>query len=316
MTILDAAAQVVGLYPRRAEPRAGWPCCEWVARVVARAYGVEDVPSFAPGGPWWRAANVWDATLPWSSVDAYTPSGAAVGHRAERPVRGHWHVVQGWRRLTADGHVPTVAGINGHTWLWYAVDETSGIALESSVAGGVRLAGELVTTPDRLSPLEYVEAMAWADRIAPYAAGVRMAVLRPVALSAGDDATEREGGPIARPVAVREAIEGAIADAHQQVAIALDDGHISREEALAELARMIAVVLDALLPTGPVDPYDDPVIRAGVERVVVRIADVVADAVQRDPDAMRARADEIEARNPERAARIRARADRVEGRRK
>jgi hypothetical protein len=315
MTILDAAAHLARLHPTRGQPRGGWPCCEYVARVVTRAYGVDLVARYHPGGAWWRSANVWDPAAPWSSTAAYLEQAVAIG---EHPIPGHWHVVQGWRRLTSDGKVPAQSGINGHTWLWYAVDADHGIALESSVAGGVRLAGELVIAPDRLGPLDEVEAMPWADRIAPYSAGVSVAVLRPVALSAGDEEEsmpEREARPVARPSAIREAIEGAIGDAHQQITIALSDGSITQDEALSELARIVALVLDALIPTGPLDPYDDEAIRAGTQRAISGISAVVTDALTRDPERMRARADELEARNPDRAARIRARADRVEARR-
>lgn len=149
-----------------AHPGRLWPCCEYVARIVTHAYGLHE----APGGPWWRSVNVWDLQRPWGGLEALqrAPGGILV----DEPTPGRWHVAQGWRRLTPAGHVPPDDGrLNGHTWLWWALTPTHGLALESSPDDGPRYDGEPFPGPVRelCGPGE-----AWSARIAPYTAGVRL----------------------------------------------------------------------------------------------------------------------------------------------
>jgi hypothetical protein len=81
-----------------------------------------------------------------------------------------------------------------------------------------------------------------------------------------------------------------------------------------------AELLDDLVDTGSLDAVDDVVFHGFVVVLDALIPDHPIDLIAllelaRDPVNMRARADRVEAHNPERAARIRKRAARVEGRR-
>lgn len=92
----------------------------------------------------------------------------------------------------------------------------------------------------------------------------------------------------------------------------LRDGHLTDEELEAALVGVVAASLDAVIPTGVFDPVDDAVIHGGVAGVYR----VVADALERDPARMRARAARARARGQEdRAKRIEERAAKVAERR-
>jgi len=121
-----------------------------------------------PSAPWTRDAerdlliSHGDAGRPFSPLDAV--EALEVGRRVVAPMPGFWHLVQSWRRLT-DGRIPPADGrVNGHAWLWYAVDEEAGWILEATSG-----------TSDWLRPSR------WADRCATYPAGVRLAELQPAA---------------------------------------------------------------------------------------------------------------------------------------
>ena len=153
--ITDALADL-----RAAHPGYRWPCCTLVARLVDRAYGLR----MTPGGTWWAAVNVWARHRPWSGIHALAeqPGGTLV----DAPIPGRWHVAQGWTHLDMLGHVDDRS--RGHTWLWWALTPTHGLALESSTERGIRW-----PTGDDCT------GEAWADRCAPYAAGVRLVALPP-----------------------------------------------------------------------------------------------------------------------------------------
>lgn len=93
---------------------------------------------------------------------------------------------------------------------------------------------------------------------------------------------------------------------------ALRDGRISDDELELIVNELLAKAVDAVLPTGPIDPIDDPLIRAGV----AGLYEVAVEALERDPSKMRERADRVRQRgNPDRAKRIEDRAARLEARR-
>jgi hypothetical protein len=173
--ILMALIAVVGEAPTRR-----WPCCELVCRVVRNRFGLEH-PN---GGVWWRLANAWDVTLPWAPVEVYYPEVAGnVADVGPQLAPGVWYVMQGWRALTAAGHVPVGRpGVNGHTWLWYAVTPTQGYAVESSTDRGPRVDGRSVMgDPAALVPGITVTLEELADRVLPFRAGVKAASLYPLA---------------------------------------------------------------------------------------------------------------------------------------
>jgi hypothetical protein len=92
----------------------------------------------------------------------------------------------------------------------------------------------------------------------------------------------------------------------------LRDGKVTDEE-LEDLVReLLSTSIDAAIPTGPFDAVDDDLIRGGVEHVY----EFVADALERNPDRMRARAQRVRSRgNEARAKRIEDRAAQVAARR-
>jgi hypothetical protein len=165
--ILTAAASL-GSHP--------YPCCEHVARVVRRAYGLDADLRYADGSAWWQLANVWDLRQPWSAAWAYMDVAVGImeagGERDVYIEPGTWAVCQGWRRLSGPGG--TVGpGDTGHTWLWYATSPTHGVVLDSSTTRGPRLGGVAFT--GQALPA----GRPWAERVAAYPAGLAVAVLRP-----------------------------------------------------------------------------------------------------------------------------------------
>ncbi len=168
--ILDAADRALALHPDRTATGHGWPCCEWVARLVCDAYALPHLP----GDAWWRRANVWDGLAPWSSVEAYLE----IGDEVATPRPYTWHVVQGWRRLSGPDRTMRPGDI-GHTWLWRTwADARIGVTLDSSVEDGPKLAGVHVERGPLAARLYHVGAQRWTDRAKPYAAGVRLVALR------------------------------------------------------------------------------------------------------------------------------------------
>lgn len=108
----------------------------------------------------WADLMIMDGSRPWSDVDAIEAMG--IGCVGEL-VPGRWHVVQGWRRLTRQGHVPEGGGINGHVWLWYEP--------ATPEVGNAEIVQATPTKPPWCGPRD------WALQIAPFKAGVRIAVL-------------------------------------------------------------------------------------------------------------------------------------------
>jgi hypothetical protein len=99
------------------------------------------------------------------------------------------------------------------------------------------------------------------------------------------------------------------ADGLTELLEAVRDGQVTPDEARALVVETLAEAIDAAVPTGPLDAYDDGVILSTVGRAY----DFVASFLRRDPAKLRARADEAEAAGKvDRAARLRAAADRIE----
>jgi hypothetical protein len=99
-------------------------CCVYVRATLAAAYG-EAVVARAPVNLW----HLWPETRdPWGPVTAALRAGVATAPPAPaHPVRGAWHIVQGWRGT------PFAPGVLGHTFLWYeAPDASSGLLLDSA----------------------------------------------------------------------------------------------------------------------------------------------------------------------------------------
>lgn len=186
MDLLAHAEHLIAAHPDRAERGAGWPCCEWVARLLLAAGSLEGIPQYRPGGPWWRRANIWEALDPFSSTAAVgelltdLTGGTELALTVLRPQPdqrtallevlgqdpGTWWAVQGWRRLLPDGTAdPSDAGA-GHTFLVQALEGGQGRVLESSEREGVRFAG----VPWRGGDLPAPEPL--VRRLAPYVAGI------------------------------------------------------------------------------------------------------------------------------------------------
>lgn len=155
--ITDALADL-----RAAHPGYRWPCCTLVARLVDRAYGLR----VTPGGAWWAAVNIWDRRKPWSGVDAIL--GSPGGEEVPALIPGRWHYWQMWRRLDMLGHVPEPkkGEVNGHAGLAWGLTPNTALVLDSTEERGIRW-----PTGDDCT------GEAWADRCAPYAAGVRLVAL-------------------------------------------------------------------------------------------------------------------------------------------
>ena len=101
------------------------------------------------------------------------------------------------------------------------------------------------------------------------------------------------------------------ADGLEDLLAAVRDGRISAEEARGLIVDTLSEAIDAAVPTGPLDDYDDGLIHQGVGKAY----DLVASLLRRDPAKIRARADAAEAEDrTERAQRLREAADRVEAR--
>lgn len=355
--ILTATAALLAEHPERALPGDGWPCVEFDDRIVEAATG-EDVANA-------RARLYAGETDPWASVAAYYEAGVAESWGQGTPpgwllIPGRWHVCQAAKRLNADGTIPTDGRSWGHHWLWYAISETHGIALESSVERGVRLGGvPLDEDTARVCAIDWPASptpfAAWADRIAPYAAGVAVAVLRPV-VDAERDALAREA---LRSVTVDGFVSGETPMGWVQRHLALDDSahhipphdvalrmprgpverragrirlrytpppaDITEEEPVPDQALQLVLTILTAIRDGSVDPdeweeiADEALDLIGPDATPVgalrAVVALLEEAARKDPARMRERAAKVEERNPERAARIRARADRVEARR-
>lgn len=104
-------------------------CVVMTAGVLLAAY---------PGANWKRESVgellIVDSRHPWSNIDEASKAG--VGVRVDAPIRGAWHLCQGWRSLSADGTGNPTS--SGHSWLWLVdVDGTEWMAHASSSAGRV-----------------------------------------------------------------------------------------------------------------------------------------------------------------------------------
>lgn len=143
-------------------------CSIFLADVTGAAFDLAEV---YPGSEAWGDLVLADHARLWSSVEY--AAGLTGSMEVDTPTPGRWHVVQGWRNL----------GTSGHAFLWYAIDDTHGVALESQVglgasANGVPLS-ECLDDGGRLT----VEPRRWDVRVREYVVGdgVRLAALRSLA---------------------------------------------------------------------------------------------------------------------------------------
>ena len=133
----------------------GLPCCTFVALALLEAEGhqidaIEDGPK-ASGLAWWRQANVWDGSEPWSALRAAEVMSKSaslrimfVGELAPPLKPGRWHVVQRWKGLDlgddpGPGDDRVIAGRStGHTYLAHMDHSGRARIVQSSVAHGYR----------------------------------------------------------------------------------------------------------------------------------------------------------------------------------
>jgi len=133
----------------------GLPCCTFVALALLEAEGhqidtIEDGPK-ASGLAWWRQANVWDGSEPWSALRAAEVMSRSaslrimfVGELAPPLKPGRWHVVQRWKGLDlgddpGPGDDRVIAGRStGHTYLAHMDQSGRARIVQSSVAHGYR----------------------------------------------------------------------------------------------------------------------------------------------------------------------------------
>ncbi len=146
------------------------PCSVLTALVLAEAYSIV-------GAGWYEALNIYDRTRPWSPITA----AARLPHArvVDAPVPGRWHLVQLWKELTPEGHVPPKGEgppNNGHAVIAWGLTPERVIVLESGGGLGIRWGRRPLTdhVGDDCGP-ELGEA--WTSRIRPYKAGARLCVL-------------------------------------------------------------------------------------------------------------------------------------------
>lgn len=158
---------------RDGDPRAT-NCCAFVAAVLAYA---------RPLASWdddtYSGLMIMDPDRPFSPCEAVAAAGAA--DLVPLHVATRWHVCQGWRSLhhrppgddgVARPYVST--GDRGHTFLWRA--DGSGPPYSAGVAlpgDGWCLEAGGPTAPDGVA----LYRATWADRVAPYRAGVGLSAL-------------------------------------------------------------------------------------------------------------------------------------------
>lgn len=153
--VLAAAAQVLGgrVYGHRGDSTTD--CSRAVESILSRVYGRSVESEHA-------ALMVFDPSQPFSPIDAVER--LKIGKRGAGHVPpGRWAVVQGWRKLDSNGHVPNPSpSPNGHAFLWYepaAPIKSAGIRVEANLRR------------------PWVYPQTWGEAIGPYRAGVEFAVL-------------------------------------------------------------------------------------------------------------------------------------------
>lgn len=83
-----------------------------------------------------------------------------------------------------------------------------------------------------------------------------------------------------------------------QLVAGLRDGTLSADELENAIVEVVSVAIDAAIPTGPLEAFNDAVIRAGV----VAVYRVAAELLERDPARMRRRAERLRDRGRSREA--------------
>jgi len=118
---------------------------------------------------------------------------------------------------------------------------------------------------------------------------------------------------------LHELLEDIAEQSIDSISDALEGGYIGEADARELVIDVVSLVVDAIIPTGKLDPVDDAIIRSGISAAVQSIERVVSDlgvTLRRDPARIRARAQRARDRGHGRVAERRERrAARVESRR-
>lgn len=109
---------------------------------------------------------VYDTHRPWSPITGAVALG--IGSEVTEPTPGCWHLCQGWRELTDEGHVPNRRGPNGHAWLWYQPPTPTGDR------------GYIVQATT--TPPPWCERRLWSWQAQRFPAGVKLVELNEVTL--------------------------------------------------------------------------------------------------------------------------------------
>lgn len=152
-------------------------CCTLTAKLLLRHSGLKDL-----GHEWWKAANVWEATDPFSSVRAAAEVATQIHGRDSTYVilryedgltfkrimpyltRGQWYFAQGWR---PDG--------TGHAWIMRIARNVTWEAdrvVESSKALGLR-----INETDWRPGDEFAPRVDLAPRLLHFQSGIGLAEL-------------------------------------------------------------------------------------------------------------------------------------------
>lgn len=152
--LLAAAAAELGGKVYGHSGAATTDCSRAVEGILIRLYGPISHDDHA-------ALMIFDPSQPFSPIDVVER--LSIGERVDTVQAGRWHVVQGWRVLDSNGHVPNPSpSPNGHAFLWYEP--------ESPIpARGLRVEAN-VRRP-------WVYPQTWAEAVKPYRAGVEVAAL-------------------------------------------------------------------------------------------------------------------------------------------
>lgn len=147
-------------------------CCVFARSVLEHTYS-RDIIRAVPIERW----HLWPdrpGVGPWEPVLAADDAGITFGEpslptAAPRIVAGRWHLCQGWRGSVARWPLPPGSKTTGHTWLWLAITDETGLVLDSTRSRGPKVS----------------DLRTWADQASDFVGGVAAAALkRPRATSA------------------------------------------------------------------------------------------------------------------------------------
>lgn len=211
---------------------------------------------------------------------------AEVGTKVPAPEEGRWHLIQRWNTTRSDGSVDSLSDV-GHQFLWYHMGGDRGVSIESSSTAGLRVSQ--IPAVEALG-LDSVEVDSWkrlVENPLKPSGTVGIAVLH------FDGDTETEESTMAGKITLPDEVENALEDAKEEGLLALGralkDGRIDLDEFVVEATDLTAPLVDALVPTGPLDPLDDALIKQGVEFLLSEAAELVTRLSRPDTEAKLAR---------------------------